>query len=280
MRNFTKSELNILNSDIKAFEKFLMINSLYTEEIENKYIQIKFGIEEQSILKGANGITNLDRSIAISDSIFMNNVLRPRTLFHEIGHALFGINHISKEKRDEILEEIVTTQVENSDELTLSQGVYLQGVQCLEEYLAEKFSQIACFYAIGLNIPQKLNYSNPSICADYKYDSTFKSNYGIFESQCDAIISRIFGNLTNAINSAFKEEYFINFFRVDNKVLMMQLLGNLGQIYGATQIFAGHNNNSPAFVEYKPREIKKLLITTSDLVNNLPQNSIQQTKRN
>ncbi len=279
MRNFTSNELNIMNGDIEAFEKFLMINGLYTEEIKNKYLQIKFGIEEQRILKRANGITNPDKSIAISDSIFMNNELRPRTTFHEIGHALFGTGSISKEKCDEIIEEIVSTQKENSDELPLSLGVYIQGIKCLEEYLAEKFSQTACFYAKGLNVPPRLDFSTPDICADYKYSSTFRSNYGIFESQCDVIITKIFGNLNNAIKSAFKEEYFINFFRVDNKVLMMQLLGNLGQIYGAIQIFAGHNNNSPAVAEYKPIEIKKLLIATSDLVNYLPQNIKQQTKR-
>lgn len=275
MRNITVQEASILNSDIIPFEKFLMQNGLYSSTVEQKYKQIKFGIESQQVLKGANGITNSDGSIAISDKVFPNNDLRTRTLYHELGHSLFGVRKLPSDKYDYLLAEIVNTQANNKELLPLEPVVYFRGLNCLEEYLSEKFEQTVCYYAKGINVPPKVSLSTPGICGDYKYNSTFKSNYGIFESQCDIIVAKVFRSINNAIRLALNEEYFSSFFQTQDKITIMKILGNLGQIYGAIQKYHGYERIGVED-EFDPNNIKSLLEKTTKMANDLPQQDIQQ----
>lgn len=277
MRNLTEREVEIINSDIIPFEKFLIQNGLYSSVVEQKYTRIKFGIESKQVLKRANGITNKDGSIAISDFVFYNdNEQRARTIYHEIGHAIFGISILPEDASTSLVQEVVNIQNENKSEFSLDTIVYLRGLNCLEEYLAEKFEQTVSYYAKGINVPPRVNLSTPGICGDYKYFSTFKSNYGIFESQCDTIITKIFGSINNAIRAAFNDEYFSSFFHTQDKITIMKILGNLGQIYGAIQKYHGYERTGVEG-EFDPKEIKKLLEETTKMANNLPQQTIQQT---
>lgn len=276
MRNLTQREALMINGDIIPFKQFLIKNGLYTDAVKNKYSKLKFGIESQEVLKGANGITNDDNTIAIKDSVFYNdNNERALTLYHELGHALFGIRRLSEDKYNYLLTEIVTTQKENRDILPLEPVVYFRGLNCLEEYMAEKFGQTIGFYAKGINVSPKVSLSTPGICGDYKYYSTFKSNYGIFESQCDVIVYKFFGSTNNAIKSALNETFFSTFFQAQNKISMMKLLGNLGQIHGAIQKFHGYNRTG-VDSGYDPNYIKELLEETTIMANNLSENLLQQ----
>ena len=164
MRNLTAQEVTILNSDIIPFEKFLIENGLYNSTVEQKYTPIKFGIESQQVLKGANGITNSDGSIAISDTVFLNSDLRTRTLYHELGHSLFGVRKLPSNQYDYLLAEVVNTQANNKELLPLEPVVYFRGLNCLEEYLAEKFEQTVCYYANGMNVPPQVSLLTPGIC--------------------------------------------------------------------------------------------------------------------
>ena len=60
------------------------------------------------------------------------------------------------------------------------------------------------FLCKGINVPKKQNYSCPPICADYSYWSTMNTKYGIFETICDELVSKTFGNLSTAIRSGNK----------------------------------------------------------------------------
>ena len=111
---------------------------------------------------------------------------------------------------------------------------------------------------------------------DYKYNSTFKSNYGIFESQCDTIVAKVFGSINNTIRMALNEEYFSSFFHTQDKITIMKILGNLGQIYGAIQKYHGHERTGVED-EFNPNNIKTLLEETTKMSNDLPQQNVQQT---
>lgn len=275
MRDLTAQEVVILNSDIIPFENFLMQNELYSSVVEQKYTRIKFKIESQQILKGANGVTNSDGTIVISDAVFRNNILRTRTIYHELGHAIFGISMLPEDASTSLVQEVVNVQNENKEEFLLDTIIYLRGLNCLEEYLAEKFEQTVCYYAKGINVPQRVSLSTPGICGDYKYNSTFQSNYGIFESQCDTLIAKLFGSTNNAIRSALNEEYFSSFFQTQEKNTIVRILGNLGQIYGAIQKYHGHERIGVNY-EFGPNTIKKILEETTKIVNELPQQAIKQ----
>lgn len=274
MKQLNSIEIERINNDIVPFEKFLMKNNLYNDLVQKKYSKIKFHLETRQELKGAKAITYDDCRIGISEEVFKNNNERPRAIFHETGHVIMGLKQNSDDVYNSVLGEIISTQKEYPQELTHHPTIYAYGLDCLEEYLVEKFSQSSCYYAKGISIPQAKSCKNPSISGNYSYYTTLDSNYGIFESICSTLVCKTFGDVTTAIRAGLNEEYFSKFFQMYDKLAIMKILGNLGQVLEAIRTFAGQSRIEDN--KYNPNEIEKLIVETNHLVNSLT--TLQETK--
>ena len=80
MRKFNNAEIELINNDLEPFERFLIINDLYTEKVKNKYVGIEFHAESKQELGGANGIARINsqsgkRSIGILNTAIQDNKL-------------------------------------------------------------------------------------------------------------------------------------------------------------------------------------------------------------
>ncbi len=265
MRPLNDKEVKLFQSDLYPLRIFLEQNGLYLPNIKNIFEATTFQIESKQELKGARGITYEDNKIGILDELVLDNYQRARTIYHELTHVMFKNDRYT----DENLNNIIQLKNNNPAELPLGLEVYAQGLRCLEEYLAETFSLMACTYAKRINTPKKVSLLTPGICGKYAYQSNFGSNYGIFQTTCEKIIERLFGSNENAVKAAFNGQYYSSFFATNDNVEMMKLLGNLGQIYGAIQTYAGYER--PCISEYSPSNIEQLLYET-----NLKTNSISR----
>ena len=274
MRELNIDESNLLSSDIVPFEFFLNINGLFSDKVRNKYDGITFHAESKEELGGANGITRINPEtgkkvdIGILDSTIQNDRLRSNVCYHELGHALMGMSSYNSEDLDErIFKHLIELKKKYPNELTESINTYLSGCSCLEEYLVEKFAQLMQSMCKGINIPLKRSYSCPDICSDYKYYSSLESKYGIFETICDELAGKTFGDLTTVIRAGLEEGYFERFFSKFNDVEIMRILGNLGKVYQSIMNFSGHSRSE--FVSYSPEDIKQALVETEQLVRTI-----------
>ena len=273
MRKLNSDEINLLNSDLIPFEIFLKTNGLLSDKVSSKYEGINFHIESKQELGGANGVARINsqtrkRDIAILDTAMTNDRLRSNICYHELGHALMGMTSYERADLEEkVLKHIVEIKKKHPNELTESIHTYLSGFSCLEEYLVEKFAQSMQVLCKKINVPKKQNYSCPSICADYSYWSTIDTKYGIFETICDELAGKTFGDLSTTIRAGLNEKYFGTFFdRFDEKEIMT-ILGNLGQVFQSIMNYSG--NSRSQYNEYSPDKIKQTLVDTEQLVKNI-----------
>lgn len=273
MRKLNSYEINLLNSDLIPFEIFLKTNGLLSDKVSSKYEGINFHIESKQELGGANGVARINsqtrkRDIGILDTAMTNDRLRSNICYHELGHALMGMTSYERADLEEkVLKHIVEIKKKHPNELTESKHTYLSGFSCLEEYLVEKFAQSMQVLCKKINVPKKQNCSCPPICADYSYWSTMKSKYGIFETICDELVGKTFGDLSTTIRAGLNEKYFGTFFdRFDEKEIMT-ILGNLGQVFQSIMNYSG--NSRSQYNEYSPDKIKQTLVDTEQLVKNM-----------
>ncbi len=273
MRKLNSVEINLLNSDLILFENFLKTNGLLSDKVSSKYEGINFHIESKQELGGAYGIARINsqtrkRDIGILDTAMTNDRLRSNICYHELGHALMGMTSYERTDLEEkVLKHIVEIKNKHPNELTESMHTYLSGFSCLEEYLVEKFAQAMQFLCKKIDVPKKQNYSCPPICADYSYWSTMNTKYGIFETICDELVGKTFGDLSTTIQAGLNEKYFGTFFdRFDDKEIMT-ILGNLGQIFQSIMNYSG--NSRSQYNEYSPDKIKQTLVDTEQLVKNI-----------
>lgn len=273
MRKLNSDEINLLNSDLIPFEIFLKTNGLLSDKVSSKYEGINFHIESKQELGGANGVARINsqtrkRDIAILDTAMTDDRLRSNICYHELGHALMGMTSYERaDLKEKVLKHIFEIKKKHPKELTESTYTYLSGFSCLEEYLVEKFAQSMQVQCKKINVPKKQNYSCPSICADYSYWSTIDTKYGIFETICDELAGKTFGDLSTTIRAGLNEKYFGTFFdRFDEKEIMT-ILGNLGQVFQSIMNYAG--NSISQYNEYSPYKIKQTLVDTEQLVKNI-----------
>ena len=273
MRKLNSNEINLLNSDLIPFEIFLKTNGLLSDKVSSKYEGINFHIESKQELGGANGVARINsqtkkRDIGILDTAMTNDRLRSNVCYHELGHALMGMTSYERTDLEEkVLKHIVEIKNKHPNELTESTHTYLSGFSCLEEYLVEKFAQGMQFLCKGINVPKKQNYSCPPICADYSYWSTMNTKYGIFETICDELVGKTFGDINTTIRAGLNEKYFETFFdRFDEKEIMT-ILGNLGQVFQSIMNYSG--NTRSQYNQYSPSKIKQTLVDTEQLVRNI-----------
>lgn len=273
MRKLNSNEIALINSDLIPFETFLRLNGLLSQRVQNKYTGITFHAESKEELGGANGITKINpetgkRDIGILDSAMSNDRLRSNVCYHELGHALMGMNSYEKTDLDnKVLKYIVEFKNKHQNELTANIDAYLSGCSGLEEYLVEKFAQTMQVMCKRMNAPQKQNYSCPDVCSDYNYSTTMNSKYGIFETICDELVKKAFGDISPTIRSGLNEEYFETFFTKFDEVEIMRILGNLGKVYQSIQNYAGHSRSQ--YDNYSPEDIKQILMDTEQLVHNI-----------
>ena len=268
MRKLNKNEFNLLNSDLKPMEEFFRINGLESESYIKKYNRnLSISAMTQQELGGANGIIKKNNGkfiIGLSEDIFGENRKRARALYHEFGHLLMGLNYSDERVTNIILNQIVKTKKENRVELKEEEGVYLDGLKLLEEYLVEKFSLGMMVMAKRIPEPPKVSLKTPPISGDYSYYSSFDTNYGIFESLCDKFVGKTYGNLTNSIKAGLSEKFFTGFFEKYDNIELMKILGNLGHIKRAIYAYAGQNQ-----YQYNPEQIHRILDDTNELVDNI-----------
>ena len=265
MRNLTRNEIGKLNNDLFMFEEWMKTNGFFNETVKRKIRQINIHVETGEELKSARGIAHNNR-IGLNENIINDDIIRAKTLFHEMAHIIMGQKNCSQEAYNNILGEIINNTQSFQDELKLPPVVYARGVTCLEEFLVEEFAQASFCMTKNVPFPTPQSLKNPSISGDYGYISTYDSNYGIFQSICNELVIKTFGNLPNAIRSSCQEEFFIKFFQVYDNVEIMNILGNLGQILEAITSYAGH---SQIGITNSPSTIAKLLRETNILVANI-----------
>lgn len=197
-----------------------------------------------------------------------NDRLRSNVCYHELGHALMGMRSYEKTDIDEkVLRHIVEIKNKYPSELNESMHTYLSGFSCLEEYLVEKFAQSMQFLCKRIDVPRKQNYSCPPICGDYSYWSTMDTKYGIFETICDELVGKAFGDLSTTIRAGLNEEYFGAFFEKFDEKEIMKILGNLGKLFQSIMNYSG--NSRSQYNEYSQEEIKQTLIVTEQLVDDI-----------
>ena len=272
MRKLNQNEINLINSDLAPFEKFIERKGWITDAFSTKYAGISIKAEEDAVLKGANGDTYLEggkgrkRVIRLKESIFNDEKKRARTLYHELGHAILGLTSNNKDIVNRILESLVSTKKQNSEVLQEDTVIYLDGLNLLEEYLVEKFSIAMLQNAKGIPEPKKERCQHQKISGNYIYYATFDTNYGIFESLCDKFVGKTYGNLSNSIKASLSEEYFTGFFEKYDNVELMKILGNLGHIKRAIYSYAGHDKSRST---YAPEQIHQILDDTNGMIDNI-----------
>jgi hypothetical protein len=123
MRKFNSNEIDLINSDLLPFEKFLMINNLLSDKVKSKYEGITFHAESKQDLRGANGIARInfqtgEKDIGILDTAILNDRLRSNICYHELGHALMGMTSYEREDLEEkVLKHIVEIKKKYPNEL-------------------------------------------------------------------------------------------------------------------------------------------------------------------
>lgn len=268
MRNLKQEEVVLINSDLKPFEQFFKINGLENERYIQKYNRnLCIVAESGDELKGTYAITRKNgekNTIGIHEGIFVDERKRSSALYHELGHILMGLGYSNQSVQDEVFNSIIQTKAKNPNELKEEDGVYLDGLILLEEYLVEKFSQVVSYRAKGVPVSQRESRKTPPISGEYSYYATFQSNYGIFESLGDGFIVKTYGNITNAIKSGLSEEYFTNLFKTYDNVELMKILGNFGKVKRAIYSYAGQKN-----FDYEPEEIHETLKDTAVMIEKI-----------
>lgn len=267
MKKLTETEINLVNSDLEPFEKYLQSVGMINEYFKKKYNGISIYTESKEVLKGANADTKLEngegskRYIRLGENIIGDDKKRARALYHEIGHAILGLTDSSKETVESVLSSIVNTRRNHSNELSSDAKIYLEGLKLLEEYLVEKFSIAMMQKVKGIPEPKKERCQHPGISGNYIYMASFDTNYGIFESLCDKLVGKTFGNLSNTLNAGISEKYFTEFFNKYDNVELMKILGNLGQVKRAIYSYAGQNN-----AQYNSNDIAQILRDTNSMI--------------
>ena len=278
MRDLSRREVDLVNSDLGPLEIFFRIHGLESEQYKKKYNNnLKIMAESGDILKGANGITHKNGErilIGLHENIIENERLRPRALYHELGHALMGITYSSQGTQDKILNMIVNAKKANEKVLNEDVVVYFEGLKLLEEYLVEKFSFCMLENAKRIPVPQmKYGLSNPSICGSYTYNATFDTNYAIIESLGDKLVNKAFGSSNKAIREGMAEKYFTTFFEKYDNIEFMKILGNLGHIKLAIYSRAGQND-----YVYNPNEIQQKLHEADSMIDIIQPKIVRQRK--
>ena len=197
-----------------------------------------------------------------------NDRLRSNICYHELGHAQMGMtSYVRTDLEEKVLKHIVEIKNKHPNKLTEIMHTYLSDLSCLEEYLVEKFAQAMQFLCKKIDVPKKQNYTCPPICADYSYWSTMNTKYGIFETICDELVGKTFGDINTTIRSGLNEKYFETFFdRFDEKEIMT-ILGNLGQVFQSIMNYSG--NTRSQYNQNSPSKIKQTLVDTEQLVRNI-----------
>lgn len=273
MRKLTIEEINLLNSDLIPLEQFLIKNHLFKKKVKDKYNGITFFAENKKNLKGANGFTQLNpqtrkKEIIILDSAIKDDNKRSNILYHELGHQLMGLKSYNEQDLiQKVLSYIVEIKKRYKKEVTENTLTYLSGFKCLEEYLVEKFSQTMQSICKRIDINKKEALYCPKICDNYHYFATIKNKYGIFETICDELINKTFGNIGIAIEKGLTEEYFETFFTKFDKKSIIKILSNLGKVYEKLMIYSGMKEDY--YTDYSPQEIKQVLLETDFLVHNI-----------
>ena len=275
MRKLNSIEKEKIKEDLLLLEEYLKSKDLFYDKVKNKFDSINFFVETKSELGGINGgfgrIRNLrsgKKEISILDDIMDDEKERASTCYHEIGHALMGMSSYDKKDiYDKVFNYINEIKRSYPYELLEEKFTYLLGMQCLEEYLVETFAQEMLFKCRGIEKSQKRQFTCPGICADYIYESTSKSKYGIFETIGEELVLKTFGNIDTAIVLGLKEKYFESFFKKFNEKEIMMILGNLGKVYQAIMIYTGNYRNNYKY--YSQDRVKCFLYETREIVNNL-----------
>ena len=188
MRELNIHEKVIIKKDLIPFERFFEDNDLFYDKVKNKYKKISFFIETRSELGGGlgrirNNSQTGEKKISILDSLMNIEKERAGTCYHEIGHALMGLaSYDRKDLYNKVLKHIDEIKKAYPNELLEEKYTYFFGMQCLEEYLLERFSQEMLFKCKGIEKDKKKEFNCPDICDDYTYESSIETLYGIFET--------------------------------------------------------------------------------------------------
>ena len=271
-RKLNQNEIKNIEEDMKGFLEYMRGKGWSTTKIDG----VKLLVGKN--MRGGGGKTfeeNGQQFNVLREDIINNDEKRARVLYHELGHILLGIRNNNKQSIDKIKELIVYTREDNSKVLQEESIVYLDGLKLIEEYLVEKFSIGMLQITKGVQ-PQVKEYTAPIIFGDYKFKSTFGSLYGVFETLCDKLILKAYGNIGNAIKTGLDNGLYTGLFEKYDKVELMKILGNFGKIKNAIYSFAGYGRDKEQYTrQYTPEEVKKLIEDTEVMIDKIQVKGVQ-----
>ncbi len=268
-RKLNQNEIKNIEEDMKGFLEYMRGKGWSTTKIDG----VKLLVGKN--MRGGGGKTfekNGQQFIVLREDIINNDEKRAKVLYHELGHILLGIRNNNKDKIKEL---IVYTREDNSKVLQEESIVYFDGLKLIEEYLVEKFSIGMLQITKGVQ-PQVKEYTAPIIFGDYKFKSTFGSLYGVFETLCDKLILKAYGNIGNAIKTGLDNGLYTGLFEKYDKVELMKILGNFGKIKNAIYSFAGYGRDKEQYTrQYTPEEVKKLIEDTEVMTDKIQVKGVQ-----
>lgn len=260
-RSLNAKELQLLRADEKALLDFCKKHKLLNKSFYQKYNGIRFeyvdninGYELAAGSAEGNPTNNQERVVQIQRKILNNNIKRRGTMFHEVGHFLFGISKVdlNKEKNVKVLKKIISARKKYPHILTLPAEKYLNGLKLLEEHIVDKFS-IKSAYESYNQKPVVHENLRHILTADYTFNTTFNSSYGIFESICDNLIYKKYKSYDDVFKECLNDKFYMNLFKNYPEMKLMKILGDLGEFYDVIYKYAQTRNTG------NPRHNKKIL---------------------
>ena len=100
------------------FEEWMKTNGFFNETVKRKIRQINIHVETGEELKSARGIAHNNR-IGLNENIINDDIIRAKTLFHEMAHIIMGQKNCSQEAYNNILAEIINNTQSFQDALKL-----------------------------------------------------------------------------------------------------------------------------------------------------------------
>lgn len=238
MRSPTKYELRLIQGDIYALEKYCLSKSLINDNFKKRFdgILIQIG-EEVEGMEGAAGKANSrNKTVIIRQDKIQDNMYRRHVLYHEIGHLLFGFKNLSDIDKNEIYKRITNTKLSNEQLSDVDSKQVASGIKLLEDYIVEKFAVKASHATLNRTIQREIN-ARHVISGGYIFNTTFPGTYGIYETLCDELLEKAYGNFDNIQQSCLQSTFYKELFEKYDEIELIKILEKLGYVHDSVMSF-------------------------------------------
>lgn len=230
-RKLSSNEKMIIREDIKELILFCLKHDLINENFKERYQGLNIYVSSIPTGPGAGGVVDhIEKKIGIREAHLSDDFMRKTILYHEIGHILFDYDAMISLDQKTIKEKILSDITTNSTLKDINPLLCLTGFKLIQEYIAEKFNTLAV--SESLEKPVEMRKDRTCIISgDYKYNTTFHSNYGLVETICDNLFNKAYKDIFEILNMCLNSTFYINLFaKYDNEELI-KILEDFGKIY-------------------------------------------------